>query len=83
MTDFQDVEGAERTDFDYSFENVVYALVKQPERIEKLFSSKDDRGYEMNCYDPVNRGREAITRNFDMMKDWSGGDNVEPFKNHW
>lgn len=77
--------------FDHSFMTSVYAIVAQePERIEKLFTAKDGRGYEMACFDPVDRGRNTITRNFSMMKNWKGEgatdeskDVTAEFKDHW
>lgn len=82
-SDFKDM-GDEGDTFDQSFMTSVYAIVLQePERIEKLFVSKEERGYEMSIYDPVNRGREAITRNFDMMKNWKGEDETDAFKDKW
>lgn len=72
------------TTFDHSFLLAVYSIVNhEPERIAKLFTSKDERGYDMSFYDPVDRGRDATTWNFDMTRDWRGKEDVEAYRDHW
>lgn len=70
--------------FDHSFMVSVYAIVLQePERIEKLFVSQGDRGYEISHYNPVDRGQERTTLSFDMTKTWDGKKATNTFKDHW